>query len=352
MMAIYIRGVGNISPQKTWGEGLLLAAPKDYAGDILSCIEPEYEHYIKLQPLRRMSRIIKMGTTAALMALQEAGITMPDSIISGTGYGCLEDTSSFLEKMINNKEQALNPTPFIQSTHNTIGSQIALMLQCQGYNQTYTHEALSFESSLLDAFLELADHPHQNILVGGVDEIVPTSHAVQSRFGVFRENSQSSLDLFKTPHSGTLNGEGAAYFVLSGERGDQNKVLIQSLTTLHAPDVDALQKGIEKFLTAASLTINDIDLVLLGKCGDYVLDQVPDAIAHDLFPFNAIGMFKHLCGEYPTASAFALWLGTRIIQLQNIPPIVAARKDRPITNILIYNPYFGKYHSLILLSAC
>jgi hypothetical protein len=29
-MAVYIKGMGNISPQKTWGDDPLLADPSDY----------------------------------------------------------------------------------------------------------------------------------------------------------------------------------------------------------------------------------------------------------------------------------------------------------------------------------
>ena len=50
----------------------------------------------------------------------------------------------------------LTPTSFIQSTHNTVGGQIALGLECKGYNFTYVHASISFESALLDAQLQLA----------------------------------------------------------------------------------------------------------------------------------------------------------------------------------------------------
>ena len=149
---MFINGIGAISPQLTEVTGnTVLQNPIDYQGDRLSCIEPDYPTYIDPRHLRRMSRILKMGVAASVMALREAGVMSPDGIITGTGYGCLEDTGIFLRKMIDHREQALSPTPFIQSTHNTIGSQIALILNCQGYNQTYTHEGLSFETSLLDA---------------------------------------------------------------------------------------------------------------------------------------------------------------------------------------------------------
>ncbi|MDH4088973.1 MAG: hypothetical protein OEV74_13400 [Cyclobacteriaceae bacterium] len=352
-MAVYVKGIGNISPQKTWGDTTLLSSPLAYVGDRLSCVEPDYSQFVDIRQLRRMSRILKMGVAAGSMALQESGIKVPDGIITGTGYGCLEDTGIFLSKMVENNENALNPTPFIQSTHNTIGSQIALLLQCQGYNQTYTQSAFSFENALLDATLELKDNPAKSFLVGGIDEITDLSHTIQHRFGIFRDRSVSSLDLFNTSTDGTLNGEGASYFVLSGEKGENDTVCLDSVATFYKPGMQYLMDGIENFLESASLKTVDIDLLLIGKSGDKRFDSEAEEVSSRLFKSCAIGLFKHLSGEYPTASAFAFWLGARIIQTQHIPQAVIHRKaTRPQRNILVYNPYFGEYHSLILLRSC
>lgn len=350
---VYIKGIGNISPQKTWDDDTLLAQPLVYQGNRLAGYEPDYTKYIEPKQLRRMSRIIKMGVTAGSMALKNASLTIPNGIITGTGYGCLEDTGIFLNKMIENKEHALNPTPFIQSTHNTIGSQIALLLQCQGYNQTYTQGAFSFENSLLDAILELGDSPNQSLMVGGVDEITNISHALQTRFGIFRTSSDSNLNLFSSKGKGTLNGEGAAYFVLSGEKSVKDKVCIDAVSTLYKPDDATLQNGIKQLLESTLLKNTDVDLVLLGKCGDEKLDAKTEEISKALFAASSVGLFKHLCGEYPTASAFALWLAARVIEENHIPEVVVSRNvNRPIKRVLIYTPYFGTHHSLILLSAC
>ena len=344
---MYIKGMGNISPQKTWDGGALLSEPLIFQGDKLTCHEPEYSRFIDPKHLRRMSRVIKMGVAAGAMALKEAGISVPNGIITGTAYGCLDDTGIFLSKMIENNEHALNPTPFIQSTHNTIGSQIALLLQCQGYNQTYTQGAFSFESSLLDALLELKDMPAQSLLVGGVDEITSVSHALQKRFGIFRKES-NNLDLFKEKTNGTLNGEGAAYFVLSGEKGAQDRVAIDAVKMLYKPTETTLKKAVE-----ALTTDGELDFVLLGKSGDHQLDAITDEISDSLFASSSIGVFKHLSGEYPTASAFALWVGAKMIQENFIPESIVLRKvNRPVKKLLIYNSYFGTHHSLILLQAC
>ena len=351
-MPTYIKGMGNISPQKTWGDDPLLANPSDYSGSKLSCIEPDYVQFVDVKQLRRMSRIIKMGVAAGTMALRQAGISTPDGIITGTSFGCLEDTGVFLTKLIDNNETALNPTPFIQSTHNTIGSQIALLLQCQGYNQTYTQRAFSFEHSLLDALLELKDNPDQNILVGGVDEITNYSHTLQTRFGIFRD-SQSSLNLLKSPGDGTVNGEGAVYLTLSGTKGEGDSVSVESVMTIYNPHGKDVRGKINEFLKEASVAALDIDLVLLGKSGAENGDSNLQGIADDLFPKSTLGTFKHLCGEYPTASAFALWLGAMIIRQGKAPGIVIEKETgRSAKNVLIVNSYFEKYHSLILLRAC
>jgi 3-oxoacyl-[acyl-carrier-protein] synthase II len=351
-MAVYIKGMGNISPQKTWGDDPLLANPSDYSGSKLSCIEPDYGQFVDVKQLRRMSRIIKMGVAAGTMALREAGITAPDGIITGTSFGCLEDTGVFLSKMIENRENALNPTPFIQSTHNTIGSQIALLLQCQGYNQTYTQRAFSFEHSLIDAILELKENADQLMLVGGVDEITTYSHTLQKRFGIFRDSS-SSLNLLRSAGNGTINGEGAVYLTLSGKKAERDTVSIDSVLTIYNSGLDEVKEKVAGFMGEALVSAADIDLVLLGKSGEKEPDADLESIAFDLFPKASLGAFKHLCGEYPTASAFALWLGARIIGESKVPAIVLNRDmGRPLKSVLIVISYFEKYHSLILLRAC
>ncbi len=144
-MEIYIQAASAISPQKNSGQ------------------EPDYSSLIDPKSIRRMSRIIRMGVGAAAACLRDAGVACPDAIVTGTAYGCLADTGVFLSKMIGQQEEMLPPTAFIQSTHNTVGGQIALLFQCHGYNNTFVHRGFSFESALLDAMLLLreneAEHP-------------------------------------------------------------------------------------------------------------------------------------------------------------------------------------------------
>ncbi len=350
-MGAYINGIGNISPQATFGDPDFLNQPGSYSGR-LTCIEPDYTAWIDQKLLRRMSRIIRMGIASALYALKEAQLEKPDAIITGTAFGCLEDTGTFLSKMITNEEQALNPTPFIQSTHNTIGSQVALLLQCLGYNQTYSQRAFSFENALLDGLMSVDDH--QNVLVGGMDEMTPLMYEIMNRFSLYKKENTSSLSLYNHQSKGILQGEGAAYFLLSKHKNEHTYAEVKGVATFYKPEgIDQLQSKITQFLSRHLLTPEDIDLLLTGKNGDLETDKKYELISELLFKETATGVYKHLCGEYPSANAFALWLSAKIIKEKRVPATVLQNKavNKPIHRLLIYNQYLGDHHSFILVEA-
>jgi 3-oxoacyl-(acyl-carrier-protein) synthase len=350
MKPLYISGTANISPQKTAGQDFL-ETPVSYSGARLHCIEPDYSSLFDVKKLRRMSRIMKMGAAASLLALRNAGVTNPDAIIAGTGLGCMEDTGTFLSQVVEKNEEALNPTPFIHSTHNTISSLIALQLQCYGYNQTYAHEAFSFESALIDAMLQASESPQQNILIGAADEITDISFQITSRFGIFKKENADSLEIFKNKSKGALAGEGAAWFVVSGKQ-DKGKAIIQGVRTFYEREVPFVGNIIKEFLEEHHCASDQIDLILTGKSGDAKLDRSIDEVTSRNFKSSSLGVYKHLCGEYSGASSFALWLADSILTSGNIPEVVLGhdRKRKPQT-VLIYNRDFSNHHSLILLKA-
>jgi 3-oxoacyl-[acyl-carrier-protein] synthase II len=233
---MYIRATGNISPQKTFGHPPFLTEPVAYSGNRLNCIEPDYKDFIDVKLIRRMSRIIRMGVAAAKECLHEAGVAMPDAIVTGTAYGCLDDTGSFITKMVEFNEELLTPTAFIQSTHNTIGAQIGLMLQCNNYNNAFVHRGFSFESALLDGIMLLQEKEVDNVLVGAIDEITNISHTILNRMGLYKQQSPSSLGLYKEKTKGTIAGEGAAFFLLANEPSATDYAKLDGLHTFYKPE--------------------------------------------------------------------------------------------------------------------
>lgn len=353
-MKTYIRATANISPQKTFGHSAFLTEPVQQIGDRLTCIEPDYKGIIDAKLIRRMSRIIKMGVASAMECLQESGVAVPDAIVTGTAYGCLEDTGAFLTKMVSYNEELLTPTAFIQSTHNTIGAQIALMLQCRNYNNTFVHRGFSFESALLDGMLLLLDNEANNVLVGGVDEITNISHAILARMGLYKRKPISNVDLFTVNSKGTIAGEGAAFFLLTNKPTANDYAVLNGIATFYKPkNIDEVTQHISAFLSSQSIDVNDIDLIITGKNGDATNDAVYTQLQHSIFNNSTLVNYKHLCGEYPTASAFALWVAAKIIQTATVPDIIGTGIDnKKIKNILVYNHYQNIHHSLLLISAC
>ena len=335
-MNIYIRSTQCISPQHTFGQ-----PPVEYTGTRLKCIEPDYKTILDPKLIRRMSRIIKMGAAAATACLQEAGVKDPGAIITGTAYGCLEDTGLFLTSMIERNEQTLQPATFIQSTHNTVAAQIALLLQCTRYNNTFVHQGLSFESALLDAVMQLQEGEADNLLVGAVDETTDTSHSLLTRFGLYRRSPVSNLHLFSGQSKGTIAGEGAAFFLLTGRRSEKDYARLEGMMTFYKPDGPAdIERQIRSFLESQAIDPDDIDLIITGNNGDQANDSIYRQLASGSAVFSNIPAipYKHLCGEYPTSVAFALWMAANMVR-------TGTRR------ILIYNHYLSIHHSLLLLSA-
>lgn len=354
-MKIYIRATGNISPQKTFGHPAFLTEPVEYLGNRLNCIEPDYKSFIDVKLIRRMSRIIKMGVAAAMECLQEAGVEVPDAIVTGTAYGCLEDTGVFLSKMVTQQEELLAPTAFIQSTHNTVGAQIALMLHCNGYNNVFVHRGVSFESALLDAMMLLKEGEADNVLVGGVDETTNISHTILSRFGLYKREPVSNFNLFAGSAKGTIAGEGAAFFLLANQSSGNDYAQLDALTTFYKPrDIKDTEQHILFFLNAQSILPADIDLVISGRNGDAKGDDIYNSLEQSVFINIDSVNYKHLCGEYPTSVSFALWLAANIIKSGTVPEVLGpgSGKAKEIKKILIYNHSQSIHHSLLLISAC
>ncbi len=352
-MKLYIRATGNISPQKSFGHPTLLQELLATEGNRLRCVEPDYTKYIDVKLIRRMSRIIKMGVAAAMECLQEAGIQNPDAIVTGTAYGCLEDTGVFLKKMVEQKEELLTPTAFIQSTHNTIGAQIALLLQCHHYNNTFVHRGFSFESALLDAMLLLEEGSAENVLIGGIDEITDISFKILQRFGLYRREQTNNLQLFNHPGKGTIAGEGASFFVLTQQEHPENYAALEGLGQFYKPaSTSEIEGKILQFLHKHSININDVDLVITGRNGDKAGDKIYTDLNAGIFKQAALLHYKHLCGDYPTSTGFALWLAASILKKGLVPPTLAQRSSKKIKRILIYNHNQHIHHSIFLLTAC
>lgn len=194
-----------------------------------------------------MSRILKRALATSITALNESGISHPEAIITGTGTGCMENSEKFLIDLCRYGENCLKPTLFMQSTHNTISSLIAIILKCHGYNNTYSHMGISFESALLDAWLQIKSGMIRNALIGAHDEVTPFMALVMERthpeFAFISETSMSAM--------------------LSSGSDSTSACEIKDIKLFHKPDMEKL----------AALLNEDTDpMLMLGINGNPLND--------------------------------------------------------------------------------
>lgn len=354
MKPLYIQGMGCISPQKTFDSNYFFEEIIKHDSTKMYCVEPAYDSYFDPKTIRRMSRVIKFGVAAAKIAIQQSGIDQYDLISTGTGFGCLQDSELFLKNIVESNEGVVSPTPFIQSTHNTVSGIIALQLKCHAANNTFSQKGFSFESALLEAFMFAEDESEsQHYLVGSFDEISDYSYALMARFNIFKKAGDSSLEMLENKNGeGVFAGEGAAFFSLSKNKTEQSIATIIGISMCYKPsNTNDLHTSLTTFLQAHKFDFTDIDTVVLGLSGDKKRDQLLHELNQQFLDKQNIVGFKHLSGEYMTAGSFGLYLATKIIAQNSIPQTVLLKNNQGTPqHVLLINNY-KHYFSFTLVTA-
>lgn len=348
----FINGMGIISPQRTYEVADLLSEVVSYEQNVLTCITPDFKTYIAPAQMRRLSRMLRIGLTSSILCLKEAAITSPDGIITATGYGFLDETEKFLREILERQEKQLTPTFFMQGTYNALAGLVALSLKCTGYNNTYVSQGFAFENALDDAVLQLRNNPEGNYLVGAYDEAAQVQYITGTRAGYYKKDSISSLRLFESETSGTIQGEGAAFFCLSGKRSASTAGELVDIQTEYKPTPSEIQASLLSFLKRNSVETDEVDLWINGASGDRERDHIVNELDISSLKNVPQARYKHLSGEYCTASSFALWLATSILKLQQIPDVVKFHSSNyraNVNTILIVNHYLGRNYTFVLL---
>jgi len=353
-MNIYIHSAAHISNQEPFSEKWFIE-PITYNERYVRSVEPDFSEYIPAMTARRMGKVLKRALATALCVVKKTDIAKPDAIITGTGLGCIENTEKFLVAMLDNDEQLLPPTYFMQSTHNTISSQIAVHLQANGYNSTYSHRGTSFDSALFDAFMQFELGEISTALVGGHDELTPDYFLLLDKIGYWKAGEISEHILREANSTGTFASECSISFMLGNTPRPDSICQLKAMELLYSPTNERFARAIDSMLKSANLTMEDIDAIVMGKSGDKENDEVYKSLHSCLFPDKPLVWYKHIFGESYTASGLGLYVGATILQNGYIPSHLLytnSAKVSEVKNILVYNHYQNKDHSLTLLSSC
>ena len=347
-MSVYIQSAKQISVQKPltdeWFDN-----PVYYGGLRVPTLNPDFAPYFTPLQSRRMCVLLKRAVVLSRLVLKEASIEMPDAIISGTGLGCIDNTEKFLFSIMENGEKFLQPTYFMQSTHNILSSTVAIELKCHGYNNTYVHRGASFESALLDAVMQFEQGRAQSVLVGGYDELTNDYYQFFERIGIWDFKTGAS------PKEKCFAGEAAVSILLGNTRNEHTVCEINGVELMHKPTPEQMQETLDTILAKAGCTLSDIDAVVTGLNTHVANDTVYRQAISRLFKKNPVLQYKHLFGESLSSSALGVHVALTCLRKGHAPAILSADRDTGVNDvkrILVYNHYRNKSHSFILLSSC
>jgi 3-oxoacyl-[acyl-carrier-protein] synthase II len=314
---LYIGSASCVSVQDTFDNPVwynhIVALPAEQA----RVKAPDYKQYLDPMATRRMSKVLKNALLTAKQAMDRLSVDAIDGVITATAWGCQEDTLKFLDSFETLGEELLSPTAFIQSTHNTIGGLIAMSIKCNGYNNTISHDLMSFETALLDAVLLMKEQRHpMTCYVGGVDELIDFSAEIFHRTRCY--------------HSNYTTAEGTTCFLLHNTSTQKKNAALTEI----------LLSDQEHFDLEDKLAEAKPDLILAYSLEKFNIDSIP------------VFEYKKWCGEYATASAFALFLAFELLQKPDMIKALGLVGDIKLNKIAIVNQYQYNRCSYIEVQAC
>lgn len=338
---IYIQAAEQISIQEPLSQQWM-TEPLIHTEPSVRALNPSFGDYIAPKDARRMGNLIKRALVTTLKVFKDTGIDNPDAFISGTSIGSLDYTERFINEMVEHEEEALSPTYFMQSTHNTVGSTLAIYTKSHGYNITYSHSSCSFDKAVLDAWMQMQIGKIKTALVGGYDEMTDLCFEL----------------LQKTDYVGVEGmvpcGEVSMSMMLNTANNAGCLCELAGIRTGCLTDLEQMKEQLNDMLDEANLTIDDLNAVMTGKNGNPENDNCYTQVLDYLLPDMPLIWHKHIFGENFTSSALGLYAAAHCLNHGFIPSFLIdeSRQCTPretLKSILLFNQMNGREYSLILL---
>ena len=151
--------------------------------------------------------------------------------------------------------------------------------------------------------------------------------------------------------------------MISSERTKKSLAQVNKLEIVSQNlKAEELSGQTQNFLESKGLHLEDVDIMVSGRYGDSRYEGLYKKVEQLFYPEQVVA-YKHLVGEYETASAFGMWLAAKILKDNVIPdaaringkeassaPETRRPNPRPIKHILLFNQNKGRDFSWILLS--
>ena len=321
------------------------------AGEVVN-FDPEV--YIGKKDLRILDRSTKLLTSAARLAIDDAGLDINEKrthsigVSVGTTFGSLHSIAQFDLAGLTEGPRYVNPSLFPNTVINSPASQVSIRFRIKGFNTTIS---TGFCASL-DALTYAADFIRlkraETVLAGGVEELCEETYMGFYKLG-FLSGSDGTYPVccpFDAGRSGTIISEGAAVLILESKehalkRGAVILAKVSGYGNSFSPENDkrfssdnGLATAIKFAIREASMDIADIDYISASANSTRELDEMDTAAIKKVFGERAysipVSAIKSMTGETFSASgALSLSAAVGAIHKGFLPPTINYSEKDP-----------------------
>jgi len=278
---VYITGISVLSPAGNGIESYVNSVnEKKYVGaedNLFTTIaQSDYDEAgLKIAFYRKLDRFSQLQAISGMEALSDAGITVTEEnefdigMIIGTSDGPIGTVYSFDEEIVRRGNGGGSAFKFPNTVYNAAGGYLSICSGAKGYNVTVTNGDQSGLASVAYAYSVIKQGKEQVMLASGTDENSPVMSALYAARGVVGAEKVNGGDKF-------VLGDGSATLTLASEgyvnkNGGKRYAEVAGYGMAHNPvvyglsdekgDKEALKTAIEKALSSASVSANDIGAV-------------------------------------------------------------------------------------------
>jgi 3-oxoacyl-[acyl-carrier-protein] synthase II len=365
---VVVTGIGVLSPigigRESFVEGLLLGrtgfsgislfdtAPYSVrtAGEIRD-FDPV--RFLGKKGLRTLDRSTRLLSTASVLALEDAGLSVTEGntrstgVAVGTTFGSLHSISQFDRDGLIEGPRYVNPSFFPNTVINSPASQVSIRLKIKGFNTTISTGFCSGLDALSYAADFISLGRAEMVLAGAVEELCEETFRGFHDLGWLSGGggSEPLSCPFDARRDGIVLSEGATVLVLEDlghalERGADILAVVRGCGNCFEPSADrsfkhggmGLINAMKAALEAASCAPEDVGLVSAGANSTKGLDRMEANVLKEVFgqrpvPVSAI---KSMLGEsFSAGGGLSLAAAACAIKEGFIPPTVNYRERDP-----------------------
>jgi len=370
-------GIREISSFSTGGFGSHLGAEiRDF----------QPRDFISLKNLRKMDRLSAMTTASVRMALEDAGIAVTEAnrdrigIVMGTAFGNTELKAQSAKILFTEGPGRISPIHVPNAVMNAPAGHASIELGFRGVNTTVNHQAVSAETAIAYAAMEIRRGAADVILAGGADMLSPFFYEALGHFRCLSplDGTAEGARPFDLARNGIVVGEGCGVVCLEAEdlareRGAASYCGISgwglsssALPSTEWPDDPrGFTMALERTLRMAGVKPSELDCIQAAGNGGLRLDAAEAAAYERLFSGidggALITSLKGSTGEIFAsggirAAALALSIREGIVPpvkgltapLIPLPFVIGEARRRPVRKGLLSGISFGGTYACLL----